>query len=104
MHLVTTPVNIFFSKLTPRGEIRRIENIEEAESLGISRLDEVSRERRLDFDACLECGRCQAACPAYLAGTALSPKQVIVKLKRHLHGQLPGAINSELFQPEELWA
>src|SRR5207237_209567 len=36
VHMLTTPLNIFFSKLTPRGEIRKIENIEEAESLGVS--------------------------------------------------------------------
>ena len=103
-HLVTTPLNIFFSKLTPRGAIRPIENIEEAESLGISKLEEFSWKRRLDFDACLECGRCQAVCPAYLAGSALSPKRVIVKLKGHLHGVLPGPIHGTLIQPEELWA
>jgi Fe-S oxidoreductase/nitrate reductase gamma subunit len=104
MHLVTTPLNIFFSKLTPRGEIRKIDNIEEAESLGVSKLEEFSWKRRLDFDACVECGRCQAACPAYMAGTALSPKQIIVKLKRHMHGQLPGPIHGELIKAEELWA
>jgi len=104
VHLVTTPLNIFFSKLTPRGEIRKIENIEEAESLGISKLEEFSWKRRLDFAACVECGRCQAACPAYMAGTALSPKQIIVKLKRHLYGQAPGPIHGELIKPDELWA
>src|SRR5213596_3768112 len=104
VHLVTTPLNIFFSKLTPRGAIAKIENLEEAESLGISKLEEFSWKRRLDFDACVECGRCQAACTAYLAGTALSPKQIIVKLKRHMHGELPGPIHGELIRPEELWA
>ena len=104
MHLVTTPLNVFFAKLTPRGAIRPIENIEEAESLGVSKLEEFSWKRRLDFDACVECGRCQAACPAFLAGTALSPKQVIVKLKRHMHGELPGPIHGELIKPDELWA
>jgi Fe-S oxidoreductase/nitrate reductase gamma subunit len=103
-HLVTTPLNVFFSKLAPRGAIRKIENIEEAESLGISRLEEFSWKRRLDFDACLECGRCQAACPAYMSGSALSPKRVIVKLKRHLHGELPGPIHGSLIQADELWA
>jgi Fe-S oxidoreductase/nitrate reductase gamma subunit len=104
VHLLTTPLNIFFAKLTPRGEIPRIENIEAAESLGVSTLEEFSWKRRLDFDACVECGRCQDACPAFLAGTALSPKQIIVKLKRHLHGQLPGPIHGQLIKPEELWA
>lgn len=104
VHLLTTPLNIFFSKLGPRGEIPKIENIEEAETLGVSRLEEFSWKRRLDFDACVECGRCQAACPAYLAGTALSPKRIIVKLKRHMHGELAGPIHGELIKPAELWA
>ncbi len=104
VHLITTPLNIFFAKLEPRGAMRPIENLEEAETLGVSRLEEFSWKRRLDFDACVECGRCQAVCPAYLAGTALSPKQIIVKLKRHLHGELPGPIHGALIKPEELWA
>ena len=104
IHLFTTPLNIFFSKLSPRGEIKPITNIEEAETLGISKLEEFSWKRRLDFDACVECGRCQDVCPAYMAGTALSPKRVIVKLKRHLHGVLPGPIHGELIKADELWA
>jgi Fe-S oxidoreductase len=104
VHLITTPLNIFFSKLGPRGAIPRIKNIEEAESLGVSKLEEFSWKRRLDFDACVECGRCQAACPAYMSGTALSPKQIIVKLKRHMHGDLPGPIHGELIKADELWA
>ena len=103
-HLITTPLNIFFAKLGPRGAIRPIENIEEAESLGVSKFEEFSWKRRLDFDACVECGRCQSVCPAYLAGTALSPKQIIVKLKRHMHGELPGPIHGELIKADELWA
>jgi Fe-S oxidoreductase/nitrate reductase gamma subunit len=104
VHLVTTPLNIFFAKLGPRGAIREIKNIEEAESLGVSKLEEFSWKRRLDFDACVECGRCQAACPAHMSGTALSPKQIIVKLKRHMHGELPGPIHGGLIKADELWA
>ena len=104
IHLITTPLHSFFSKLTPRGELRKIEDIEAAESLGVSKLEEFSWKRRLDFDACVECGRCQAACPAWMAGTALSPKQIIVKLKRHMHGRLPGPIHGQLIHPDELWA
>jgi Fe-S oxidoreductase/nitrate reductase gamma subunit len=104
MHLLTTPLNIFFSKLAPRGAIPKIEDIENQEVLGIGKLEEFSWKRRLDFDACVECGRCQAACPAYMAGTALSPKQIIVKLKRHMHGELPGPIHGQLIKADELWA
>src|SRR3989442_5517260 len=79
-------------------------NIEAVESFGVSTLEDLSWKGRLDFDACVECGRCQAACPAWLAGTALSPKQIIVKLKRHIYGELPGPVHCELIPPAELWA
>jgi len=39
-----------------------------------------------------------------MSGTALSPKQIIVKLKRHMHGVLPGPIHGELIKADELWA
>src|SRR3989475_11970818 len=54
VHLLPPPLNIFFSKLGPRGAIREITNIEEAETLGVSKLEEFSWKRRLDFDACVE--------------------------------------------------
>jgi Fe-S oxidoreductase len=104
MHFITTPLNIFFAKLGPRGAIAKIENIEEAESLGISKFEEFSWKRRLDFDACVECGRCQDACPAYLSGSALNPKAVIVKLKRYMLDGDTRPIHGEVIQADELWA
>jgi Fe-S oxidoreductase len=104
MHFITTPLNIFFSKLGPRGAIAKIENIEEAESLGISKFEEFSWKRRLDFDACVECGRCQDACPAYLSGSALNPKAVIVKLKRYMLDGDTRSIHGEVIRADELWA
>jgi Fe-S oxidoreductase/nitrate reductase gamma subunit len=104
MHLITTPLNIFFSKLGPRGAIAKIENIEEAETLGIGRFEEFSWKRRLDFDACVECGRCQDVCPAHMSGAALNPKAVIVKLKRYMLDGDGRALHGEVIQADELWA
>ena len=104
MHLVTTPINVFFAKLAPRGELAKIENIEEAENLGVGKFEDFSWKRRLDFDACVECGRCQDACPAYLSGSALSPKRVIVKLKRYMLDGDTRPLHGEVIQADELWA
>jgi Fe-S oxidoreductase/nitrate reductase gamma subunit len=104
VHLITTPLNTFFAKLRPFGELQPIPNIEEAESLGVSRLEEFSWKRRLDFDACTMCGRCQAVCPAYLAGTPLNPKQIILKLRGLMHHPDGKAIHGETITPGELWA
>src|SRR5262245_59533236 len=54
MHLVTPPINVFFAKLAPRGELAKIENIEEAENLGVGKFEDFSWKRRLDFDTCVE--------------------------------------------------
>ena len=104
VHLITTPLNIFFSRLRPQGALLPILNIEEAESLGVSKMEEFSWKRRLDFDACTMCGRCQAVCPAHLAGTPLSPKQIILKLRELMHHPDGKAIHGETITPEELWA
>ncbi len=104
IHLITTPLNTFLVKLTPNGALRPIENIEEAESLGVSKLEEFSWKRRLDFDACTMCGRCQDVCPAYLAGTPLNPKRIILKLRGLMHEANGRAIHGETIRAEELWA
>jgi Fe-S oxidoreductase/nitrate reductase gamma subunit len=104
IHLITTPLNTFLAKLEVGGALRPIENIEEAESLGVSKLEEFSWKRRLDFDACTMCGRCQDVCPAHLAGTPLSPKQIILKLRGLMHAGNGQAVHGETITPEELWA
>ena len=104
VHLITTPLNTFFVKLAPKGALRPIENIEEAEGLGVSRMEEFSWKRRLDFDACTMCGRCQDVCPAHLAGTPLSPKRIILKLRDLMHHPHGRAIHGETIAAEELWA
>jgi ferredoxin len=53
------------------------------------------RKQILDLLACTECGRCQAACPAYAAGLPLSPKMLIMDLRDALpvdgaQGSFPG--------------
>ncbi len=39
-----------------------------------------SRKQLLSFDACVRCGRCEAACPAFTAGAPLSPRSLIIGL------------------------
>lgn len=104
VHLLTTPLNIFFAKLDRHGALKPIENIEEAEALGVAKLEEFSWKRRLDFDACTMCGRCQAVCPAHLAGTPLNPKQIILKLRGLMHAPDGRAIHGDTITAEELWA
>ena len=80
-HLVTAPLNVV---VRPRGKesaLTPIEDIEEAETLGVGRVSEFTPQQLLSFDACVRCGRCEEACPAALSGMPFSPRTFIQSLR-----------------------
>lgn len=52
----------------------------EREPLGVSRPQDFRWNQLLSFDACVQCGRCESACPAFAAGQPLNPKRFIQDL------------------------
>ena len=98
----------------------------EAPRLGVEAPQDFAWNRLLGFDACVQCGRCEAACPAYAAGQPLNPKKLVQDLVvgfsgpgrdsgyagNHHPGRKPGqafgapaeAIVPRLIAPETLWA
>jgi Fe-S oxidoreductase/nitrate reductase gamma subunit len=91
-HIVTSPTNIFLRCLDAPGALPKIENIEETEEpLGVGSIKQFTWKQLLDGDACTECGRCQAACPAYAAGQPLSPKKLVMDLRDRM-SEYPGAL------------
>ena len=79
----------------------------------------------LGFDACVQCGKCEAACPAFAAGQPLNPKKLIQDLVAGLsgtsddayagspypgmpaglhHGSPFGVIVPGLIEPQTLWS
>jgi Fe-S oxidoreductase/nitrate reductase gamma subunit len=84
-HLFYTPLNTFFRDTTPNGALDIIPDLEaeiekDEPRLGIATLGDLGWKHRLDLDACMRCGRCQANCPAHASGADLSPKYIITKL------------------------
>jgi Fe-S oxidoreductase/nitrate reductase gamma subunit len=102
-HLVVSSVNTFFRKLEPAGAIPKIQDIENQETFGISKLEEFTWKQLLDFEACTRCGRCQDACPAAMTNKALSPKNIIVKLFEVSNKKVSGAIHGQVIDAQELW-
>ncbi|HUC18225.1 MAG TPA: DUF3483 domain-containing protein [Acetobacteraceae bacterium] len=58
------------SDLTPIG-------LGPEDRFGASRIGDFAWNRLLGFDACIQCGRCEEACPAFAAGQPLNPKALI---------------------------
>jgi heterodisulfide reductase subunit C/nitrate reductase gamma subunit len=81
-HFVAGPLNIFLAKpslgvLTPVT----MEEVEKTERVGASDIRHFSVQELLSLDACMECGRCEEACPAFATAKPLSPKRVVQDLK-----------------------
>ncbi|MCW5231838.1 (Fe-S)-binding protein [Verminephrobacter eiseniae] len=51
-----------------------------ADDLGVGKPADFAWNRLLSFDACVQCGKCEAACPAFAAGQPLNPKKLVQDL------------------------
>lgn len=48
-----------------------------APKLGVEKPADFTWNQLLGFDACVQCGKCEAVCPAFAAGQPLNPKKLI---------------------------
>lgn len=80
-HLVATPLNVLFRTRRKAGVLENIENIDEAETLGVGQVSEFLPRQLLSFDACVRCGRCEDACPSAASGSNFSPRKFIQSLR-----------------------
>lgn len=113
-HLLASPFNVFFGSLRPAGDLG-IAGAQEDQAGGASCWNEFTWKQLLSGFSCAECGRCDRICPAQTSGYALSPQQIIQKLKKHAleaglggHGAGGGngqpAFVGETVKDAEIWA
>jgi Fe-S oxidoreductase len=81
LHIATSFPNILFRKLAPRGELPKMDLEDETATFGLKTLQDLGWKDLLDGFTCTECGRCQAACPAWNTGKPLNPKTFIMGIR-----------------------
>ena len=108
LHFITGPMNLFLATPT-LGQLKpiSIEEVEETGVVGVSEISHLDRQQLLSLDSCMECGRCEEACPAYASGKPLSPKGVVQDMKALMEatalGQAP-AMHGGVIQAETVWS
>ncbi|HET6399500.1 MAG TPA: (Fe-S)-binding protein [Candidatus Thermoplasmatota archaeon] len=93
-HIVTGSLNLFFHDPSrqSRPELPTPFNLQQViESgstdippVGYKTIRDLTWKDRLSLDACMNCGRCEAQCPATAAGRYLSPRKLIQDLKNEM--------------------
>ena len=99
LHIATSAINVYLSNTRPRGTLTPLRiDLEAVEGedvyLGAATITDLTRKELLDLYACTECGRCQAACPAWNTGKPLSPKLLVMNLRDHLFDQGPAILDA----------
>jgi Fe-S oxidoreductase/nitrate reductase gamma subunit len=104
LHVITGPANIAGRPERPMGALvpLKIEVVEQTGRTGVNKIGDFTRQQLLSLDACMECGRCEEACPATASGKPLSPKAVIVDLRNLM--SLGGDDVHRAIHDETLWA
>jgi|YelNatPaOPRAMG01_1025707.scaffolds.fasta_scaffold16649_1 Fe-S oxidoreductase len=88
-HFIFGPLNLLFRNLGPRGRLAPIKDFENAETFGVSQVEQYTWKQLLDMASCLECGRCTINCPTVNTGKTLNPKYLVIEQREHLLQKAP---------------
>lgn len=91
IHIFLAPTNVLLGNIEARPRHPQPIDFENATQLGAARLTDFTWKDMLDLDACTACGRCEAACPAHASGAPLSPRNLILNIRDHMHAADGGA-------------
>ena len=86
LHIIAGSLSIATqNKQLGRLEAIDLEEVEETGRFGVGRVQDFTDRQLLELDACVSCGRCEDACPAFEAGKPLSPRDVVQDVRKHFN-------------------
>jgi Fe-S oxidoreductase/nitrate reductase gamma subunit len=104
LHVLTSIPNTYFANLDEIRNTLKPLNLEDesAEVFGAADFEHLSWKQILDGYSCTECGRCTSSCPAANVGKSLSPRKIIVDIRRRTKDKASliekGITNGEVFE------
>jgi len=135
-HIFMSMPNVFLTNLKPMTELNNMESVtrevklmmdpntafaapaEDApppERFGVKDIEDVNWKNYIDSLTCTECGRCTSVCPANITGKLLSPRKIMIDVRKRMSVKGPGLTKDENYtdqkslvgdyiSTEELWA
>jgi heterodisulfide reductase subunit C len=101
LHSVAAPLNLMVHPGRPEPALDAPFDLREIEAsgnfdvkVGASTLADLNEAQRFALMACTDCERCDSVCPAFVSGTALSPRQLVQGLRGM---QMAGDSRTDLF-------
>ncbi|HSR18025.1 MAG TPA: (Fe-S)-binding protein, partial [Ignavibacteriaceae bacterium] len=97
LHVLTSIPNTFLADLrVNRNTIKPLDlEREDIQFFGAADVEHLSWKQILDGYSCTECGRCTAACPAANVGKSLSPRKIIVDIRKRTLEKAPHMISGD---------
>ncbi|MDR3668138.1 MAG: heterodisulfide reductase-related iron-sulfur binding cluster [Ignavibacteriaceae bacterium] len=91
LHVLSSIPNTYFANLDPIRNTIKYVNLDDegVETFGAADIEHLSWKQILDGYSCTECGRCTDACPAATVGKSLSPRKIIVDIRRRTKDKAP---------------
>jgi len=105
-HILLAFPNVFYSKLTPKGQLTNMEAVKkevemmfdpaadpysapaepqgDPERFGAKDVTDLTWKQLMDAYTCTECGRCTDVCPANQTGKVLSPRKILMDTRDRL--------------------
>jgi Fe-S oxidoreductase/nitrate reductase gamma subunit len=112
IHVFTAGANVAMAPVEPMGKLSTPFNLQKMLESGeveappnLKKSTDFTPLQLLALDACTNCGRCQAVCPAYASGRDLSPRLVVQDLCGDMRAGDGGDVFSKgVIRDAELWA
>ena len=97
LHVFTSIPNVYFSKFGKDKYALKPLDLEDenAEQFGASDIEHFTWKQILDGYSCTECGRCTDVCPAANTGKKLSPREIIVNIRKRTGQKFPLILANE---------
>lgn len=105
-HILSAFPNVWYAKLTPKGQFNNLESVKKEvelmmdpnadpfaapadatavpETFGAKDVFDLTRVQLLNAYTCTECGRCTSECPANITGKKLSPRKIMMDTRDRL--------------------